>query len=377
MNINNPVEPIPEPNPPPSSIILDEVDPQPPSFTSPITLLQINSHRSKAVLQNVLQAQTHHLIAVQEPWINRFTLRPVDHPAWDLVLPMGHASTSLDDQVKTCIYLSKTFPTKTFTALPTGSPLLTAVEIDDPEVNLRLRAVSWYNPPADFCGLPVLREWLSRHKRRSTPKLLPIDSNLHHRAWNPLHQRRTHPQSPELMQMCGTHSFKLTSLKGVPTFYLPRGDGKGTTIDLVWANFMLSRRIHRCEVISDTFGSDHQAIVTVLNLSPPPLRNTATMTKLDLFSFVTGIEKALEGNTCDPLTPAEIGNQVQELTQSIQDAFHRQGKTVPVNPHRQKLWWDQDHLGPIVNNRNRARKWMFLSKLPHARKCYLEWQAYF
>lgn len=325
MNYHELAPPLQEPRHPPAFIPYPEQTqyPHPPSSLS---LLQLNAHRSEAVLQHILQDSEHHILLIQEPWISRYTLLPVIHPSWHLVMPMGHHPTSLDDRAKTCIYISKVIPTKAYMALPTGSALLTAIDLDDPAANLRLRLLSWYNPPADFCGIPVLREWLRRHNRRSVPTLLGMDSNLHHKAWNPVYRRRTHPQALDLMQICGSSGFKLTSPKGVPTFYPPRGQGKGTTIDLVWTNYLLSKRIHRCEILSDTFGSDHQAIVTVLDLSPPvplPQRNSASLTKLDVFSFQTGIEKALEGNTEIPHTTQDVDTQVQDLTDSILHAFHR------------------------------------------------------
>lgn len=164
MNYRNSTEPIPEPCQPPESITLSEQESHPPSHTS-IMILQLNTHRSEAVLQNLLQTQTHHVLLIQEPWIRKYNLLPVSHPSWHLVMPMGHNPTSLDDRAKSCIYITKQFPTKTFTALPTNSALLTAIDIDDSDTNLRLRVLSWYNPPSDFGGLPVLKHWLQHRNR--------------------------------------------------------------------------------------------------------------------------------------------------------------------------------------------------------------------
>lgn len=127
------------------------------------------------------------------------------------------------------------------------------------------------------------------------------------------------------MHICGTSTFKLIQPKGVPTFYPPRRNGKGITIDLVWANFTLSKRIHRCEILSDTFGSDHQVIATVLYLSPPnplPLFNSASLIKLDTFSFLTGIERAFEVELDAPCTPQEVDEQVNKITTTIVDTLH-------------------------------------------------------
>lgn len=124
MNINTPISPIPEPNHPPDSLNLEELTTLPISPSSSLTLLQLKAHRSEAVLHNVLHSQSYHVLMIQEPWVSKFTLLPAVHPAWHLITPMGHTPKTLDERMKTCIYISKTVPTKAFTSLPTESPLL-------------------------------------------------------------------------------------------------------------------------------------------------------------------------------------------------------------------------------------------------------------
>lgn len=158
MSVNTPNAPILEPRHPPESP--QSYSPEPLLPPSSLTLLQLNAHRSEAVLQNVLHAQQHHILLIQEPWISKYNMLPVTHPSWHLIMPMGHNPTSPEDRAKTCIYISKTAPTRTFTPVPTESALLTAVDIDDPAAGLWLQVVSWYNPPTSFCGLPVLTQWL-------------------------------------------------------------------------------------------------------------------------------------------------------------------------------------------------------------------------
>lgn len=148
MNLDTSFQPLPEPQHPPDSVDLHEPSQSLSSFS--FALLQLNAHCSEAVLQNVLHHQSHHVLLIQEPWISKHTLLLVTHPAWHLVIPMGHNPSSLDDRAKTCIYITKTIPTKSFILLPTHSALLTAVDLDDPSANLRLRHVSWYNPPHHF-----------------------------------------------------------------------------------------------------------------------------------------------------------------------------------------------------------------------------------
>ena len=42
-----------------------------------------------------------------------------------------------------------------------------------------------------------------------------------------------------------------------------------------------------------------------------------------------------------------------------------------------KPWWNKKLLDPIVNNRNRARRWMLLTKTQESTDCYWYWQNYF
>jgi hypothetical protein len=45
--------------------------------------------------------------------------------------------------------------------------------------------------------------------------------------------------------------------------------GKGTTIDLVWANLLGSKLVAATSVLNNNFGSDHQEIRVHLALKPP------------------------------------------------------------------------------------------------------------
>lgn len=230
---------------PPPSDISETLSRDETEIPSQISFLQLNCNRSKPVLLQLLSQQNHHIFLVQEPWINPHTLVAPAHPAWHLVMPLGFTPSDTDKRPKTCIYLSRSVPTAEFTPLASSSGLLTAFEVRDPTANILLRVVSLYNPPTSFNGLPVLEYWLKQHYSRRVPTLLAMDGNLHHKHWNPPYRRRVHSQASILTGLCGSHSFKLVSPKGVPTFYPPKGNGRGTTIDLVWSNFVLSKRVLR------------------------------------------------------------------------------------------------------------------------------------
>ncbi|KAA1064382.1 hypothetical protein PGT21_000954 [Puccinia graminis f. sp. tritici] len=180
-----------------------------------------------------------------------------------------------------------------------------------------------------------------------------MDSNLHHRSWNPPNYNHSHQQSKDLIRTCGRHGFKIVSEKDKPTFMNRRTSS--TVIDLVWGNFSCFQLIDSFCTSSNNFGSDHQAIVLNLNFNPHPI--PVTRLSVDLNS--------------------DVDKFVDELTISFQNSINRQKKTVNSNSSKFKAWWDKDILSPIIQNRNRAQKWMLIARSVQASDCYHFWQKKF
>lgn len=76
-----------------------------------------------------------------------------------------------------------------------------------------------------------------------------MDSNLHHKMWNPTGYLSTHQEATELIKTCDKHGFWLSSPKHVPTFYWTKG--KGTTIDLIWTNYKANGVLSNLEVLEE------------------------------------------------------------------------------------------------------------------------------
>ncbi|KAG0140926.1 hypothetical protein CROQUDRAFT_22176, partial [Cronartium quercuum f. sp. fusiforme G11] len=170
--------------------------------------------------------------------------------------------------------------------LNSRSDVITAIELSPPAPNTNIRIISCYNPPSDFRGLQALRNWLNSCYNRRIPSLLMMDANLHHQKWSTSTTQRFSPQARDLNHLCGSSSFKIVSPKGIPTCY-SKGSSP-TVIDLIWANWTLNRKIQRCDVLSQNFGSDHQAIVTSINFtlpSQPMFHNNASLAKLNHLKF--------------------------------------------------------------------------------------------
>lgn len=206
-----------------------------------------------------------------------------------------------------------------------------------------------------------------------------MDANLHHPQWNPPRRSNTHPAARDLIRTCGTAGFKIVSEKGVPTFY-PRRNGSPSTIDLTWGNWALSKHRLLCKTLTNTYGSDHQALQIQIPRNAPqesPEKNTASLQKLNQATYQAVVENRLSLFPSIFETDNDVTSGINQLTDVLTGAFYEQGKTVKDNIHKQKPWWDEEKLRPLINIQNCARQWMIRSQLPEAETCYWEWQKYF
>lgn len=341
-----------------------------------LRIAQLNCFNRQMVLENLLADDSFDILILQEPWVNPITLNIPKHPAWHEFMAYDYLASNYEEKTRTGIYVSKRTPSWNIVMLPSKSPYITAVEIKDTGSQISsLRILSVYNPPRHNTGLPILKNWLTEYNDRRVPTIIGMDANLHHPNWNPVNYHHTHPQAKELFKMSGQAGFMIKSQKNVPTFY-PRARGRPTTIDLTWINHKLSRRPVVCTTSSNNYGSDHQMLKTEIRLNEEkPIRehNSARLDKLDEASYCATVENQLSKipELLDSIPGIDM--MVESITDVILQAFLRQGKTVRTNDHRHKAWWDEKKLRPLIQERNRARKWMILSGSPEATQCYWEW----
>lgn len=162
------------------------------------------------------------------------------------------------------------------------------------------------------------------------------------------------------------------SEKGVPTFY-PRQNGLPSTIDLTWGNWLLAKHNPNSKTLTNTYGSDHQALQIQINREAHHevlTRNTANIKNLDKILYQLKVENQLSNIQSEFETEEQTTAGITQITNILTDAFYAQGKTVKDNKHRQKAWWDETKIRPLIQKRNRARRWMILSRLPEAEECY-------
>lgn len=344
-----------------------------------LKVLHLNCGNRILTTHEVLTHTHYNIIALQEPWVNPTTLRPPSPAAWTLHTSFEHTPTNYLTRHLVYIYISVCIPTAYIHLLPAGSDIFMAVKFTTPGLRPPyFKLLACYNPPTSIRGLPVVEKWLINHNDHACPTLLMMDTNLHHRFWSATHTRRFSPQAGDFVQNCCSASFKLISPRGEPTRFSK--DTQPTVIDLVWANWPLTKKVVSCVVLPNNFGSDHQPISTVfdLTLSPPPLsHNNASLNQLIHQSFCTDVQTSTAAMPIHLDSPEDLDKGETYILNALLHAFYRQGKEVPTKPNRHKAWWDPKSLNPILRQRNLARRWMMRANLEEAYEAYFTWHMYF
>ena len=168
------------------------------------------------------------------------------------------------------------------------------------------------------------------------------DFNLHHPLWNPSNYHDCDPEAEVLIDIMSQLQLKPMLPTGTITFIPAK-----TTIDLVWGNEYIERRIIKCRIAkSCEHGSDHHPIETILNLHPCPYgleaRQPYNYSKTDWKVFEKKLEDYLP--TIDPLTEPTI-EEVDQFAKDISEAIRRAiTETTPranICPFS-KRWWNKD-----------------------------------
>jgi hypothetical protein len=107
-------------------------------------------------------------------------------------------------------------------------------------------------------------------------------------------------------------------------------------------------------------------------------RLSCDLEKIDTGKFNSDLNTFLQSLPSLPLlNPQDIDNFVENLTISLQNSIDIQKKIVKNNSQKIKPWWNSKILAPLAEKRNRARKWMLLSKSTKSCDCFNHWQSIF
>jgi hypothetical protein len=338
------------------------------------SILQLNCHVSKLVTLSILNsALSYDILILQEPWVNPLNYSPPQHNVWQPFAAFKHSPSSWHQHHKAIIYTQTSIPSSDITLLDGGSQLIVGVELKLPS-GKSLHIINLYNPPS-FPAVMQLEIWVNLHYSRQIANLLCMDSNLHHRHWNPPGCQKRDPEAVNMLSSLSHNGFCLTSPKHIPTFYSAKG--RGSTIDLIWSNFLGSQLLETVEVTNDNFGSDHKGLVVQLAASKPALAYWWTLPHWNNIcqeKTQSRLAESWQKLAGDYLT---IEEKVATLTSSVKSLQDSLGHQFRKEDSKAKPWWCKATLDPVLKMRSKAQRWMILAKSPDAIDCYKQWNDYF
>jgi hypothetical protein len=174
----------------------------------PSFIVQLNCHNSRATTYSILNTEPVSVISllIQEPWINPLTCLPPDHEAWWTFYSPEHQPTDLKNKHRVVTYVRKSVASRDIKVLEGNCKFFLALELLL-LTGTRLRVLNAYNPPGTIAGLDRIRHWLGAANDRRVASIIGMDSNLHHRSWNPPGYSHIHKEAKSLVALCGRHGF--------------------------------------------------------------------------------------------------------------------------------------------------------------------------
>ena len=328
-----------------------------------LQIMSLNGYNKIETTNSILNSEEFSsIIFLQEPGFNPFTLRAPNHQNWHAFYEHNHKSIDFYSKHRTCAFFKKSFPIEIIHPLDGGSRFLSAFEINfNHNLCHKMRFINLYNHTPSFDGLALLEKWLTDFNIRNIPTFIFMDSNLHHSAWNPSNYNHSNIQSKELLKICGHQGFKIISEKHIPTYSSKHGSP--TTIDLIWSNHAASKFVENCVTSKNNHNSDHQALRLNLNFHPKIIQSfrRTPIQDFDAEKFQKSLSSSLQHLPEELNSIQDIDFFVDSLTEKIQTSINDQSRIVNDNLIKAKTWWNKKLLDPIVNNRNRARRWMLLT----------------
>ena len=238
------------------------------STTTTLNIIQynVNHSREKAQLPFLqgLDPYIHHILAVQEPWKNPQAHTTVKHPGYFEILPQGQ-------HPRTCLYISKTLSTETWTTTTTSPDIITAhLMVNQTQLHIH----NCYNPPSSTSqqhseNLNLLHQQINQPGEH----ILLGDFNLHHPQWGGSNTFTQHKSADQLINILQTHHLHQLTPPGITTWENSRSH---QTLDLTFGSIWIQERVTACNILDQlSTSSDHYPIITSIQHDPRQVQETS------------------------------------------------------------------------------------------------------
>jgi ribonuclease HI len=320
-----------------------------------IGILQINAAKRAGVQLSILNdrsIQGFDAIMITEPRIMEFDNQPVvhQHQHWNALRPTLLLEEPAVHSFRSLLYVNKKtwfqqipVPSSDIVAgllktntqkfllmsvyIPRSSDLTT--EENDAALAQRLQAIT--------------NTWETAREKwgEDVQLLVGGDFNRHDQLWggdSVAHSQRQGEGTPILEWMCD-HSVQSMLPRGTKTY---QAGPIETTIDLVLASDALAERFLKCQIHDVDHGSDHRAIVSVLddrgtqNNEPPRFNFRKTDWDAVRNEWKEQMSHPIEVNTAE-----ELEAQVELIVSHVREVITRHTPRVKPSPYA-KAWWDEE-----------------------------------
>jgi len=320
-----------------------------------ITIMQYNTNHSSYKIQTPflqqMRPEEHHIIAIQEPWINPRTRKTVTHPGYYTILPdYPHP--------RIAVYVTKEIATTSWEAIFHSGDLATLkIQTEGPTIHIH----NCYNPHRPYTDqglgtLPLIQKAIQ--DSRGVEHILLGDFNLHHPKWGGNLTQTQHRAADTLIKITEEKRLYLLTEPGTITWENSRSC---QTLDLTFSSEPIRESIKHCRIREDLdTGSDHKPIQTTLQIErvkKGPQQVRPQWKKADWKAICTSLQGRLQALTLDPLeTKAELDRATQRIQEIIQQTIEQMvPKAKPSSFAR--ITWTAESQRLVKQTRRLRRIW--------------------
>lgn len=285
------------------------------------------------------------IIAVQEPWRNRYTPTSYCPSQWPFYLAYPPYNNT-----RVCCYINKKLNLDSWNVTNHSADFQTiTIRLEDNSRPMDIHNIYHPSPRTFESQLEGTLTLLPEHLRRNAISIVLGDFNLHHPMWSKPERAAFHAAADSFLDIARDYSLSLVTPPGMTTW---SERGSESTIDLVFLSNPDLHRVLRCATREDlSHSSDHKPIETLIEANKKQAVTTRRRNwkKIDPEALL----KALDLSNLPVTTPStreQIDSAVTELTREVTKAIEA---TVPWarSSEYDKPYWNEECRQAIIESR--------------------------
>jgi Endonuclease-reverse transcriptase len=317
-----------------------------------LRIWQQNVHKSKTAqdyILNTTNPSDWDIIAIQEPWINRFG-NSRGSQFWRVVYPTNFYAEGCP-RICSILLINTNLSTDSYISLPILHSDISAVHFRGENGYLSLFNI--YNEITNNDTLTCLDLFTDLNSPLIRPTISNCilwlgDFNRHHLMWEEdSNERLFEPEEyiSLLIDLLYKNDMLLSLLKGIPTFQAPSGNW--TRPDNVWRSNTPDNLFVHCNMVPAICPplADHLPIITILDL---PLPHTAAAKALNFRDTDWPVINADLLSRLEANSPATHIKSIEEFYEKVNSVVHITSDTLAkhlvekrLNPFK-KRWWTKE-----------------------------------